>query len=58
VKQNIDTLSRLSEEIQLCRTKNSSVLDWTQSPLLSWLLPFLVPLIVVFILLSFLPCIV
>jgi hypothetical protein len=45
VEQNIDTLSCLSEEIQLRRTKNSSVLDWTQSPLLSWLLPFLAPLI-------------
>jgi hypothetical protein len=58
VEQNINTLSHLSKEIQPRRTKNSSVLDWTQSPLLSWLLPFLVPLIVVFILLSFLPCII
>jgi hypothetical protein len=57
MEQNIDTLSSLSEEIQLRRTKNSSVLDWTQFPLLSWLLPFLAPLIDVFILLSFLPCI-
>jgi hypothetical protein len=56
VERNIDTLSCLSEEIQLCKTKNSSVLDWTQSPLLFWVLPFLAPLIVVFTLLSFLPC--
>jgi hypothetical protein len=56
VEQNIDTLSHLSEEIQLRRTKNSSFLDCTQPPLLSWLLSFLVPLIVVFTLLSFLPC--
>jgi hypothetical protein len=43
VEQNINTLSHLSKDIQLCRTNNSSALDWTQSPLLSWLLPFLAP---------------
>jgi hypothetical protein len=57
VEQNSDTLSHLSEEIQLRRTKNSLVLDWTQSPPHPWLLPFLAPLIVVFTFLSFLPCI-
>jgi hypothetical protein len=58
MEQNIDTLSHLSEEIQLLRTKNSPVLDWTQSPLCSWLLPFLAHLIIFFTFLSFLPCII
>jgi hypothetical protein len=58
MEQNINTLSHLSKELQLRRSKSSSVLDWAQSPLLSWLLPLLAPLILIFILLNFLPCII
>ncbi|XP_070275139.1 endogenous retrovirus group FC1 Env polyprotein-like [Myotis yumanensis] len=47
VEQNVQTLTKLSEELHTRHSRNSSLFGWLQSPLATWVLPMIGPLILI-----------
>nr|XP_012617875.1 uncharacterized protein LOC105870093 [Microcebus murinus] len=47
VEQNIDKLTNLSEDLYNCRRQHVSPFGWIQSPLATWLLPLIGPIVII-----------
>ncbi|KAK1346471.1 LOW QUALITY PROTEIN: hypothetical protein QTO34_000327 [Cnephaeus nilssonii] len=47
VEQNVQTLTKLSEELRARHSQDNSLFGWLQSPLATWILPLIGPLILI-----------
>ncbi|XP_032958157.1 endogenous retrovirus group FC1 Env polyprotein-like, partial [Rhinolophus ferrumequinum] len=56
VKENVQTLNKLQEELQRRRGSTSPPSDWWQSPLTTWVVPLIGPLVLISLLLLMAPC--
>ncbi|KAK1346555.1 LOW QUALITY PROTEIN: hypothetical protein QTO34_000412, partial [Cnephaeus nilssonii] len=56
VEQNVQTLTKLSEELRARHSRDNSLFSWLQSPLATWILPLIGPLILICVFLSLAPC--
>ncbi|KAK1327317.1 hypothetical protein QTO34_003099 [Cnephaeus nilssonii] len=56
VEQNVQTLTKLSEELRARHSQDNSLFGWLQSPLATWILPLVGPLILICVFFSLAPC--
>ncbi|XP_036196286.1 endogenous retrovirus group FC1 Env polyprotein-like [Myotis myotis] len=56
VEQNVQTLTKLSEELCVRHSRNNSLFGWFQSPLATWVLPMIGPLILICVFFLLAPC--
>ncbi|XP_012607732.1 ERV-BabFcenv provirus ancestral Env polyprotein [Microcebus murinus] len=56
VEQNIDKLTNLSEDLHNRHRQDISPLSWIQSPLATWLLPLIGPIVIICLIFLFVPC--
>ncbi|KAK1346749.1 hypothetical protein QTO34_000609 [Cnephaeus nilssonii] len=55
VEQNVQTLTKLSEELGARHSRDNSFFGWLQSPLATWILPLIGPLILICVFFSLAP---
>ncbi|XP_014399510.1 PREDICTED: endogenous retrovirus group FC1 Env polyprotein-like [Myotis brandtii] len=56
VEQNVQTLTKLSEGLHTRHSQNNFLFGWLQSPLATWVLPMIGPLILICVFFLLAPC--